>query len=130
MSNGEGRDSFGRSDLILLMESYRNTFESNTILLEQQKHLIEQWKALVDEQKATTQALNKIVDKINESIETVKTYHSLVAGEGEKLKGKVNLLYVGIGAIIIPLFAFVLKITTHLDLLEDIANYLSKVAGV
>ena len=140
MSN-EQNGTLDKQDLFLLMEAYRNNFETATTLLEQQKNLMDQFQQIISEQKATRESLVDVVKNLDVCAQAMDKYHlqlktgtieikNEVLGELTKVKHKVNLVYVGIGAIIIPLTGFVIATVDKLTTLDAILHTLLKFNGV
>jgi methyl-accepting chemotaxis protein len=112
----DGQGQLNRSDLLLMMESYKNSVEMYTIIMEQLKRITEsletianQQKDMVSKQRVTCDNIGKISDNLNSTLvsqkEAIKdmldrfedtqrdTFSSLVAQlkEGsEKLTKKVE----------------------------------------
>ena len=120
-----------RDDLFLLMQSYKNTVESNTILLEQQKTLIDQHETLIHKQRDVLTLLGKVIDKfdtindVKTSLSTqMSTNHLECTKERSSLKGKLIIIYAGIGTVIVSLISLVITVFNKMDLIEKIAKQL------
>jgi len=118
-----------RQDLFLLMEAYRNNFESLTTLFEQQKGLNESYNKLLKEQENITTALNKMVDKIDKYTDELQAHHSNINNSLSSIKSKVHITWIGIGAVVIPLIALVTEMIRNLHVLHSVSNYLAKLVG-
>ena len=57
--------NFSRDDLFLLMKSYENSVQQNTILLTQQQKLIEQQEKMLQKQGEVCESTRRIVDRLS-----------------------------------------------------------------
>ena len=127
MSNKE----LSRDDLFLLMQSYRNTVESNTILLEQQKKLLEQHNIIIDKQKDVSDGLNKVIEKFglvgdmkSEVLEILSTNRIGCVQDHGSIKQRMIFIYAGIGVIGVSLVSLVITVFNKMDVIEKIAKHL------
>lgn len=130
-----GSGELSRDDLFLLMEAYRNNIELSTTLLQQQNVIIEQLKRTTDQQEKICTSINGVASKLDTCTDELrKTYQETIL---ERTKGqaksskehgsiihRVNLVYVGIGTLLIPLVAFLIEAFDKLELIHKIAKHL------
>jgi hypothetical protein len=62
--NNMSEKTLSRDDLFLLMKSYENSVQQNTILLNQQQKLIEQQSAMLSKQGEVCESVRSIVNKL------------------------------------------------------------------
>ena len=126
-----------RDNLFLLMEAYRNTFESNATLLEQQKALIDSYKQLIEEQKNTTGSLKELVSKLDTCAREIHDYRTEISVQSIEMrnsmksdlsgiKNKIHVVWIGVGAIVVPLIGLTIKMISELSILNQIALYFNK----
>jgi hypothetical protein len=107
--------SIDKEDLYLLMEAYRNTFESNTTLLEHQKTLIENIKILIEGKKIT----NIHLEEFNKALKELQTELIL---QNLDIKGRINIIWIGIGAIIVPIIGLIIEIFSKFNTISTLLN--------
>lgn len=138
-----GREStserIGRDDLFLLMESYKNTVELNTTLLERKEIISRQQVALVEsinkmcenqatiltELKTFPETVRRAVEKITQALKDINDTHKkefrvlreqhaennkTVIREHAALNNRVYVAFSGMAAIIIALIGIIIKI--------------------
>ena len=129
-----------RDDLFLLMESYRNTIELNTTLLEQQKQIIEGNKKILDSNTEICERIEAVADKLDAcTIELSKThqqwnetrlqYNATNTQEHLKLKNHLNVVVVAMGTLCVGIIGASIKAvytfsswSEEIHLLEHIAR--------
>lgn len=120
-----------RDDLFLLMQSYKNTVESNTILLEQQKKLLEHQNVIIGKQKEVSISLNKVLEKFGmvgdmkgEVLEQINNCHLTCVQDRGSIKQRLIFLYAGMSLVTISLIGLVITVFDKMDLIEKIAKHL------
>ena len=120
-----------RDDLFLLMQSYKNTVESNTVLLEQQKKLLEQHNVIIEKQKDVTDVLNKVLEKFGtvgdmkgEVLEQLNERHLSCVQDHGSIKQRMIFIYAGIGVVTVSLVGLVITVFNKMELIEKIAKHL------
>jgi len=109
-----------RGDLFLLMESYRNTIELNTTLLEQQKLIIDGNKLIAESNEKLCLRIEDVAKKLDIcAIELIKThnqwnesrilFNATNTEEHLKLKGYLNIVAVAIGSLCLGMGGVVIK---------------------
>jgi hypothetical protein len=109
------------------MESYKNNIQLNTTLLEQQKQLMIMNTSAIEKQRELCDTLDKFIENLTKCSQTLSENHSKVVKliedgnncitntissqmitcsvkteqEHTSIKNKINLLYVGIGSIVL-----------------------------
>lgn len=129
-----------RDDLFLLMESYRNTIELNTTLLEQQKLIIDGNKKLLESNSKICERIEDVAKKLDACTQEIsKTHHVWTekrieynaenSKEHEKLKGYLNILSISVGTLCIGIVGSAIKAVTifaswsdQIQLIESIAK--------
>ena len=129
-----------RDDLFLLMESYRNTIELNTTLLEQQKLIVDTNKHIIDLNVKICEEIAGVIKKLDVcAVELNKThqqwnesrikYNAQNSEEHIKLKGYLNILAVATGTLCISAVGALVKVafmfsdwSDSIHLLEPIAK--------
>jgi hypothetical protein len=122
------KESLQKEDLYLLLESYKNSVEMNTVISQQLTSIMSVLKQYKEASVLRDDALGEKIDdalslcsKIKEKLED----HNLKNTSGiGKLSNKVNLLYVAFGSIVISLVILVVTILNRNHLIEDIARHL------
>jgi len=108
-----------RDDLFLLMESYKNTIELNTTLLEQQKAIVDGNKAITESNARICKEIEEVVKKLDTcAAEIAKThshwnasrikYNSINTEEHLKLKGHLNIITISISTLCVGLIGLVI----------------------
>jgi len=123
--------TLSRDDLFLLLESYRNTIELNSTLAEKQNQLIDLNKHLMSKSMELCTKIEKVAEKLDmcadEMKKTCVTWHdeqvvlkSTATLERTEIKNKINLVYVGFGACVLPLIGLAYQAFEFHKLLEHI----------
>jgi hypothetical protein len=81
MINRDGKDKIDRDDLFLLMESYKNTIELNTTLLERQEILSQLQAKLIESITEVCGNQSRILQEIKAIPETLSSAAGHLAGE-------------------------------------------------
>lgn len=128
-------ESLSKEDLFLLLESYKNSVEMNTVISQQLTHISDIIKNCKDDSSLReSNIISKIenivglVDKLKEKLEghnteSIKGRASNLTGIG-KITNKVNLLYVAFGSIVISLILLIATIVLRYDQIKAIATHL------
>jgi hypothetical protein len=128
-------DSLSKEDLFLLLESYKNSVEMNTVISQQLTNIIDTMKECKEDSTVIESNLLSKIDnaisignKIQEKLElhntdTIKIGASDTTSMG-KILNKVNLLYVAFGSIVVALILLVVTIVQRYDQIKAIANHL------
>ena len=130
-----GDNVLSRDDLFLLMEAYRNNIELSTTLLQQQNQIIEQLQKTTNHQEKICASIDGVASKLDTSAEQMqKTYQEIiiektkcqaqVSKEHSTIMQRVNLVYVGLGTLVIPLVAFLVEAFHKLEIINKIATHL------
>lgn len=133
--NEQDQKPLNMQDLQLLLDSYKNTVELNTILVSQQKTLLEQHDQLITKQKEVCKIIGDCLDNVknhahelgniknliekSEEINTVK-----LSSEHKHMNARIYGLGAGLVVIILSLITFVSKATEKLEILDNIARFL------
>lgn len=132
---GLNGDSLSKEDLFLLLESYKNSVEMNTVISQQLTNIIDTMKACRDDTTIIeSNLLNRIdnaisiSDKLKEKLElhnidAIKRGATSVTGMG-RLSNKVNLVYVAIGSVVVSVILLVIQVVQRHDLIKAIATHL------
>jgi predicted PurR-regulated permease PerM len=127
--------SLSKDDLFLLLQSYKNSVEMNTIISQQLNNILESVENYRDEignvesnLKEKIETAITIGDKIRDNLESHNTQSiknmATINKDTSKITNKVNLLYVGIGSIVVSLFVLIIQIISKYDTLKMIAEHL------
>lgn len=130
-----GDNVLSRDDLFLLMEAYRNNIELSTTLLQQQNQIIDQMKITTSRQEDICSLISGVATKLdacaeglnntcNERVLENTKYQAKITKEHAVLGHKINLVYVGLGTLLIPLIAFLIEALDKLELIHLIADNL------
>ena len=126
------KDSLQKEDLYLLLESYKNSVEMNTVISQQLRLILE---AIAKRKQDTDLTETHIIDKINaaadtavktkeatdsHNVEFIKGIGSIILGLG-RLSNKVIVLYFAIGTIVASLFWLTFQLIEKYDLVKAIA---------
>lgn len=132
-----------RTDLNLLLDSYKNNVELSTLILEQlrnigdsQEKFLEDQKIILEKNKEVLGCLLKISEKLGlcseelksanakliESEKVFATYKEEEKSMFEKISSKINLVYVGMGSLIISLLGIIYLLIEKLHILEEISR--------
>ena len=146
MAASNRQDSQGllsRDDLFLLMESYRNTIELNTTLLEQQKLIIDGNKVIVESNKQIVERIEEVAKKLDACTQEISKTHHIWSErrleynaentkEHLKLKGYLNILSITIGTLCVSIIGSAIKaVTIFTSWSEEIhmIEHISKAVG-
>lgn len=132
---GDERSTLNRDDLFLLMEAYRNNVELSTTLLEQQKQIIDQLRAVANTQQIIVTQNQQTAKQIDSYVKEIGNFYiemqknraeavGMLTKEHGTIISRVHLLYVGIGALLVPIVGFAVQSLEKLKLIHDIADYL------
>jgi len=130
----ESNDSeLTREDLFLLLESYRNNIELNTTLLEKINSIIEGNKNNSEMIQKFLQSLLEVTKSISEAKDIQEKLFNEHMIKMEKQHGTIKqnlyLLYIGIGAILIPLIKMMIDAIDNHQKMLDIIQKISKILG-
>ena len=133
---GDDDKSMSRYDLKLLMDSYKNTIELNTTLLNHQETLIDQQAALLTQSKESYKKLEELVGKIGEHNTATQVLHTdFKTGmsdkrvEETKEHNKISIkLYGVIGSLVLLLGTVLVAVYTRNKAYVAIIDILEKVA--
>lgn len=121
-----------KEDLFLLLESYKNSVEMNTVISQQLRNILEILRKCKDEsslletnlKKDISQAITaieKVSDKIeSHNVESIKGIGTVDSAMG-KLGTKIIILYFAIGSVVVSLIWMVYQLIDKFDLLKEIA---------
>jgi hypothetical protein len=126
------KDSLQKEDLYLLLESYKNSVEMNTVISQQLRLILE---AIAKRKQDTDLTETHLMDKISAAVDVVsKTKESTDAHNVESIKGigniilslgklsnKVIVLYFAIGTIVASLFWLTFQLIEKYDIVRAIA---------
>jgi predicted PurR-regulated permease PerM len=138
-----------KADLYLLLDSYKNSVELSTIIMEQLRQITdlqskfnETGTGSIQKQKEIYNSLEKIAnllesysnniknsndkvyDKIIEFEKSLSTFQVEQKGLFGKVGSRINLVYVGLGTLIVSLISIIYLLIEKLHLISDIANKL------
>jgi CHASE3 domain sensor protein len=122
------KDNLSKEDLFLLLESYKNSVEMNTLISQQLTTIQDLVSQCKDEQSGLESNVIKHLDDISELCNKVRD--KIEAHDKESLKGfsklanRVNILYVATGSLVISLIVLIIQIVEKFDLLKHIATHL------
>jgi len=130
-----GDGILSRDDLFLLMEAYRNNIELSTTLLQQQNQITEQLKKTTMQQEKICTSIDKVANKLDTCTDELHKAHQEMVVEKTRCQAqsskehgsiihRVNLVYVGIGALLVQFLAFVIDVFAKLELIRKIADHL------
>ena len=125
---GSDNERLDKDDLYLLLDSYKNSVEMNTIISQQLTNILD---VIQQKDSISTDYLNaiiKLADKITDKLDShntdsIKNMGIIVNSIG-KLSNKINLLYVAFGSIVISLIVLIISIINKYDLIHSIATHL------
>ena len=126
--SGSNDERLGKDDLYLLLDSYKNSVEMNTIISQQLTNILETIRQKDSVSSDQLDAIVKICDKIKDNLgshntDSIKNMSIIVNSIG-KLSNKINLLYVAFGSIVISLIVLIISIINKYDLIHAIATHL------
>jgi hypothetical protein len=122
------KESLQKEDLYLLLESYKNSVEMNTVISQQLTSIME---VLKHDKDASILRDDNLGDKIDDALALcIKIKERLedhniknISGMG-KIVNKVNIIYVAFGSIVLSLIVLIITILNRNQLIEDIARHL------
>jgi len=143
------KDALNRADLYLLLDSYKNSVELSTVIMEQLRQIAElqaqfhvEEKESLQKQKEIYNCLTNIIqilkshsdnikssndrvhDKINSYEKSLSTFQAEQEGLFGKVGNKINLVYVGLGSLIISLVGIIYLLVEKLEILKGIEKIL------
>ncbi len=121
-------DTLSKDDLFLLLESYKNSVEMNTLISQQLSTILETVQQCKEDNVNLESNLKEKIEAAIKEIEKIQNSSNvhdkeMIKGHG-KILNRTNLLYVGMGSIIIALIMLVYQVIDKLDLIEKIAAHL------
>lgn len=111
------KDALNKEDLFLLLESYKNSVEMNTVISQQLTNILE----VLQQNKVDHETICTTVNGVRDKVE---------AHDKESIKGiggisnKVNLLYVAFGSIVVTLTYLIIQLVSKSNTLKAIAAHL------
>lgn len=118
-------DALSKDDLFLLLESYKNSVEMNTLISQQLSTILEMIAQCKDDDEKLESNLKEKTDEImgllKEIREKIENNDKEAIRNTGKLLNRVNLLYVAIGSIVLGLIWLVVKYFDELSLIHKIA---------
>jgi len=121
----EEKESLHKEDLFLLLESYKNSVEMNTLISQQLSVILDILRQCKDDSvlmevniKDKIIVVEVIIEKIRDKLEGHEKENIKSNG---KIINRVNLLYVAIGSMVISLFWVIYQLIDKYSLLEAIA---------
>jgi len=121
----EEKESLHKEDLFLLLESYKNSVEMNTLISQQLSGILDILRQCKDDSvlmevniKDKIIVVEVIIEKIRDKLEGHEKENIKSNG---KIINRVNLLYVAIGSMVISLFWVIYQLIDKYSLLEAIA---------
>ena len=136
-----------KDDLYLLLDSYKNNIELSTIIMEQlrqisesQINLTENIKGLIDRGNEVTKSLleiansmkeysdsvknssDKLIDKVGDYEKHLSVFETEQKGLFAKVGSKINLVYIGMGTLVISLLGIIYLLLEKLHILAEIAE--------
>ncbi len=121
-------DQLSKDDLFLLLESYKNSVEMNTLISQQLSTILDMIQQCKDDNANLESHIKEKIDAVIKEIEKLQTTTNthdkeMIKGHG-KIMNRTNILYVGMGSIIIALIMLVYKVFSKLDMIDKIATHL------
>lgn len=133
------------SDLQLLMESYKNTIQLNTVLMEQQKQVLEKQGEIIGKQNETVTTIHNILIQMKDHTEdlvvmkealeascTIKTQElqQVLSKEHNSLSLKLYGGIIGLGLMVLSLIGFTVKAFAKFDLIDSIVDKLPLIDAI
>jgi hypothetical protein len=109
-------DALNKEDLYLLLESYKNSVEMNTVISQQLTSILDALKEGKVDLSTSNTDLKSLLKDAAVNCENVKD--KMVSHDKEslashsKIFNKINLLYVGVGSIVIGLLGVIITLVT------------------
>ena len=110
------KEALNKEDLYLLLESYKNSVEMNTLISQQLTSISDALTLSKNDVIVLDESIQKKLD--NAVISCGKISDRIVEHEKESIRShskifnKINLLYVGIGSIVLGLIVLVIQVIT------------------
>lgn len=107
-------DALNKEDLYLLLESYKNSVEMNTVISQQLTSILDALKEGKVDLSTSNTDLKSLLKDSAANCENVKD--KMVSHDKEslashsKIFNKINLLYVGVGSIVIGLLGVIITL--------------------
>lgn len=118
-------DALSKDDLFLLLESYKNSVEMNTLISQQLSNILDVLKQhqgdRTEIERHVLKDIKDVLDKIEKTRENVEQHTKEAIGDNSKILNRINLLYVAIGSIFIPIALLTIKYWSHIELIKLIA---------
>lgn len=122
------RDNLSKEDLFLLLESYKNSVEMNTLISQQLSTILEVLQNCKDDNAKAIEDIHKQIKDIMNGINISKEKHNTTRVDDiktfGKLSNKINLLYVGVGSIVLAVIYMAVNLIDKYNLLTAIAKKL------
>ena len=109
-------DALNKEDLYLLLESYKNSVEMNTVISQQLTSILDALKEGKVDLSTSNTDLKSLLKDAAANCESVKdkmaNHDKESLASHSKIFNKINLLYVGVGSIVIGLIGIILTLVT------------------
>lgn len=130
MGNGKDERTLGREDLLLLMESYKNTIEPLTLILEQNKQVVEKLDGVSTILKDVANKLEKFTEEAKDTTnmweKQCTVLNSNINAEHQSIKHRINIVYLAIGGVVLSVLITMAKMFVDY---KGIAEAVAKVSG-
>jgi predicted PurR-regulated permease PerM len=120
--------NLSKDDLILLLESYKNSVEMNTLISQQLSYILEVLQTIKDNDSNIEQNIKVKIDSAIDLIEKIRDKFEMHEKEGIKQFGKIlnriSAIYIALGSIVLSLFWMIYQLVDKYDILRKIAEHL------
>ena len=121
-------DALSKDDLYLLLESYKNSVEMNTLISQQLSSILTVLQVCKTEGQQIEKSVKDKIDVASLMIEKIRDKLEIHEKENIRSNGKiinrVNLLYVAIGSMVLSLFWIIYQLIDKYAILQSIASKL------
>jgi uncharacterized UPF0160 family protein len=142
-------DDIQKADLYLLLDSYKNSVELSTVIMEQLRQIADLQTKFNEEESNSLEKQKEIYDCLANIAKLLKTYSGDIKNSNEKVYekiinfeqtlstfkeeqrglfgkvgGKINLVYVGLASLIASLIWIIYLLIEKLDILSKIATHI------
>jgi len=119
-------DALSKDDLYLLLESYKNSVEMNTLISQQLSSILTVLQVCKTEGQQIEKSVKDKIDVASLMIEKIRDKLEIHEKENIRSNGKiinrVNLLYVAIGSMVLSLFWIIYQLIDKYAILQSIAS--------
>ena len=119
-------ENLSKDDLFLLLESYKNSIEMNTIISQQLTAILDYLSKFEDHDAIADKELKDKFSELVKTLENIKEKYESHDKDGirssDKILYRINILYVAFGSIIASLLWLIYQLASKYEMIHAIAD--------